>query len=184
MKHYLRRFAPIIFCRSPSWGAWIETNDSENNDIDVAVAPPRGERGLKPFDDVAWVRIPGVAPPRGERGLKLRALGITTIEEGVAPPRGERGLKLCCRRRSAWRKRSRSPSWGAWIETLFVCGGACFQKSRSPSWGAWIETRMPKATPCRALCRSPSWGAWIETYHVSAYRSKSIPSLPLVGSVD
>ena len=35
-----------------------------------AVAPPRGERGLKQKDIVRWALAKGVAPPRGERGLK------------------------------------------------------------------------------------------------------------------
>ena len=55
-----------------------------------------------------------VAPPRGVRGLKSFSATMS-ISESVAPPRGVRGLKyddtlepelLDCR----------TPSWGAWIE--------------------------------------------------------------------
>ena len=34
-------------CRSPSWGAWIEIPFSLGRYHSSAVAPPRGERGLK-----------------------------------------------------------------------------------------------------------------------------------------
>ena len=33
--------------RSPSWGAWIEIHRPITSGFFVAVAPPRGERGLK-----------------------------------------------------------------------------------------------------------------------------------------
>ena len=59
-----------IFCRSPSWGAWIETEVWESSSRKAGVAPPRGERGLKPFDSYIIIPYRWVAPPRGERGLK------------------------------------------------------------------------------------------------------------------
>ena len=48
----------------------------------------------------------------------------------VAPPRGERGLKLFCYARVASNVPRRSPSWGAWIETL-VDGGKIAKKKVS-----------------------------------------------------
>ena len=59
----------------------------------------------------------------------------------VAPPRGERGLKRATESRRRMRAASRSPSWGAWIETPVDAYCSIDMKSRSPSWGAWIETR-------------------------------------------
>ena len=37
----------ITHCRSPSWGAWIETVNKSPVLPIAQVAPPRGERGLK-----------------------------------------------------------------------------------------------------------------------------------------
>ena len=83
--------------------------------------------------------------------------------------------------------RRRSPSWGAWIETiissaviaaaalvapprgerglkrLFIAARQPPSLSRSPSWGAWIETPLAAAESMDIAGRSPSWGAWIET---------------------
>ena len=39
------------------------------------------------------IRIFAVAPPRGERGLKRLHLRTVSLSFLVAPPRGERGLK-------------------------------------------------------------------------------------------
>ena len=102
----------------------------------------------------------------------------------VAPPRGERGLKLPLVTDALKRADGRSPSWGAWIETLNnvnnlnyavvapprgerglkpILYPVCTPKSRrSPSWGAWIETAITSAATAAHICRSPSWGAWIE----------------------
>ena len=38
---------PFASGRSPSWGAWIEIDDSNLTRYGENVAPPRGERGLK-----------------------------------------------------------------------------------------------------------------------------------------
>ena len=81
----------------------------------TAVAPPRGERGLKLRKSARLSRLSGrspswgawietrrytqaapfqtVAPPRGERGLKQAVQRIAIGRKRVAPPRGERGLK-------------------------------------------------------------------------------------------
>ena len=56
--------------RSPSWGAWIEICCSSVLFFLHAVAPPRGERGLKFFVLRRLLAADVVAPPRGERGLK------------------------------------------------------------------------------------------------------------------
>ena len=82
-------------CRSPSWGAWIETCLIILNACTKFVAPPRGERGLKQLVTATRIVAGILAPPRGERGLKL-AKGVV---EGKST--------------------YRSPSWGAWIETAF-----------------------------------------------------------------
>ena len=176
--------AALIHGRSPSWGAWIETPRSIVIFLYIGVAPPRGERGLKHWrvqtidtDDAP------VAPPRGERGLKRLAQIRARYTADVAPPRGERGLKL------SWSSyyppcKSRSPSWGAWIETLVAVRASRLSSCRSPSWGAWIETTRGSGRQGRPLCRSPSWGAWIETGQPAMNLQTKGESLPLVGSVD
>ena len=55
-----------------------------------------------------------VAPPRGVRGLKFIG-GQDANYRLVAPPRGVRGLKSRLLQRGKCRGR-RTPSWGAWIE--------------------------------------------------------------------
>ena len=59
----------------------------------IAVAPPRGVRGLK-YKSESARRQQRVAPPRGVRGLKFFQLSGKSIEL------------------------SRTPSWGAWIEMI------------------------------------------------------------------
>ncbi len=56
--------------RSPSWGAWIEIIMYSQHCRIIAVAPPRGERGLKFSMSFVYPPCKKVAPPRGERGLK------------------------------------------------------------------------------------------------------------------
>ena len=58
-----------------------------------------------------------VAPPRGVRGLKFPCC-YKSINVLVAPPRGVRGLKCFAAISSRCASR-RTPSWGAWIEILF-----------------------------------------------------------------
>ena len=129
--------ATLNFCRSPSWGAWIEIDADGIHAGFYHVAPPRGERGLKLrlMDEDgtlmrrspswgAWIEIllaiwdsafSLVAPPRGERGLKSLRGPRYGPPRRVAPPRGERGLKSVAGYRVI-RPIRRSPSWGAWIE--------------------------------------------------------------------
>ena len=110
--------------RSPSWGAWIETIRIFGRTLPIMVAPPRGERGLKPCSarlcylgekgrSPAWIetevwesssRKAGVAPPRGERGLKPFDSYIIIPYRWVAPPRGERGLKQASKRMGSRKK--------------------------------------------------------------------------------
>ena len=85
-------------CRSPSWGAWIEIPKANQRNKRDNVAPPRGERGLKSEPELVIIRIKNVAPPRGERGLKCG--GHWAYHQSA---------------------RSRSPSWGAWIEIRCFC---------------------------------------------------------------
>ena len=56
-------------------------------------------------------------------------------------------------------------------------------KSRSPSWGAWIEIIFVCFVIIEITRRSPSWGAWIEIARLQPCGTKEM-SLPLVGSVD
>ena len=81
-----------------------------------AVAPPRGERGLKYYGSYVGILCDIVAPPRGERGLKWLGRTAYTMPALVAPPRGERGLKWLLLRKGILHRSRRSPSWGAWIE--------------------------------------------------------------------
>ena len=53
----------------------------------------------------------------------------------VAPPRGERGLKHVTKGLGATMHECRSPSWGAWIETL-VDGGKIAKKKSLPLVGS------------------------------------------------
>ena len=72
----------------------MKLHDVEFDGTNDAVAPPRGERGLKHQRNYILQNDFLVAPPRGERGLKLVLVGSITRMARVAPPRGERGLKL------------------------------------------------------------------------------------------
>ena len=65
-----RSFSALVFCRSPSWGAWIEIACFIEPSWEEIVAPPRGERGLKWLVICPSILLAAVAPPRGERGLK------------------------------------------------------------------------------------------------------------------
>ena len=104
-----------------------------------------------------------VAPPRGERGLKYICLLTHPKYVRVAPPRGERGLKCIGRLWLSAECPSRSPSWGAWIEILFLYPQQLSEaQRRSPSWGAWIEMSASAYCVISLPRRSPSWGAWIE----------------------
>ena len=76
-----------------------------------------------------------VAPPRGERGLKFLWFGWYAIHEKVAPPRGERGLKFANTVNQIYLKR-RSPSWGAWIEILNFVLKSFVSKSSLPLVGS------------------------------------------------
>ena len=102
--------------RSPSWGAWIEILSKKKDGIEIIVAPPRGERGLKYLYAPFFSSVAAVAPPRGERGLKLAICFPFSIAAKVAPPRGERGLKFHALMMGLYSVTRRSPSWGAWIE--------------------------------------------------------------------
>ena len=65
-----------------------------------------------------------VAPPRGVRGLKAALEERDERSKGVAPPRGVRGLKAV---RGALLHRPvsrRTPSRGAWIESVTAGAGS------------------------------------------------------------
>ena len=47
LKLSFRAALPPLARRSPSWGAWIETDYCPQKCPFLSVAPPRGERGLK-----------------------------------------------------------------------------------------------------------------------------------------
>ena len=80
--------------RSPSWGAWIEIIWLQNHIPPRAVAPPRGERGLKSMPvNCSLSAHTGRSPSWGawiEILLRKNLRGVSI----VAPPRGERGLKF------------------------------------------------------------------------------------------
>ena len=82
----------------------------------IAVAPPRGVRGLKYVIGKKKEGTDNVAPPRGVRGLKCFQRQ-TSKSNRVAPPRGVRGLKSKVINLSDCISR-RTPSWGAWIEIM------------------------------------------------------------------
>ena len=191
--------------RSPSWGAWIETARARRETNSLYGRSPSWGAWIETSSRPHGVPYSMVAPPRGERGLKLSVSLCQTFRRRVAPPRGERGLKhqtVSDRLNHA----RRSPSWGAWIETIHTRKRVACVPGRSPSWGAWIETpasrwsaqylsvapprgeRGLKHTPSwsglAVYCRSPSWGAWIETVVLYSIAHYQLASLPLVGSVD
>ena len=147
--------------RSPSWGAWIEIFPSARDAEQVAVAPPRGERGLKSSVN-----------------------GFHLVELLVAPPRGERGLKYSLNEASAAVAR-RSPSWGAWIEIKKEKQNRAADRVAPPRGERGLKSalvlvelvreavappRGERGLKCHPLHqredhgqrRSPSWGAWIE----------------------
>ena len=79
--------------RSPSWGAWIEIVAVGAILDNTAVAPPRGERGLKYIGRVLIASEIRRSPSWGawiEILLRKNLRGVSI----VAPPRGERGLKF------------------------------------------------------------------------------------------
>ena len=84
---------------------------------------------------------------------------MSTGGAGVAPPRGERGLKRSTVRAAPGQHR-RSPSWGAWIETVNTCLSQGIAGVAPPRGERGLKQR--------------------------AYSQGLIPreSLPLVGSVD
>ena len=88
--------ARSIFCfgRSPSWGAWIEILFRYSFIVPIAVAPPRGERGLK------WYECQCGLSDRPRRSPSWGAW----IEISWSLPQRQYQLSR------------RSPSWGAWIE--------------------------------------------------------------------
>ena len=77
----------------------------------------------------------------------------------------------------------RSPSWGAWIETIVWLEEAPEIKVAPPRGERGLKQDKYDATLNELNRRSPSWGAWIET-HSASDCSKNSWSLPLVGSVD
>ena len=149
-----------------------------------AVAPPRGERGLKSSAPVKVGKAPPRRSPSWGAWIEMMFLpSVLNMPLLVAPPRGERGLKyLAGFSRQA--HTCRSPSWGAWIEMYTARIGATSGDGRSPSWGAWIEILHTARSWCSSLRRSPSWGAWIEIYCSTTLFFFRATSLPLVGSVD
>ena len=127
--------------RSPSWGAWIEIFPAAFANGIPRVAPPRGERGLKSGLLCRTNDRIQVAPPRGERGLKLLRRRLKRQERKVAPPRGERGLKFATLLNKVMPGIVAPPRGERGLKYYLIAGTAAMVKSRSPSWGAWIEIR-------------------------------------------
>ena len=80
--------------------------------------------------------------------------------------------------------KSRSPSWGAWIETRQLVSNSKKDRKVAPPRGErGLKHRIISPLVALAQCRSPSWGAWIEQF-AERFIKDLIRSLPLVGSVD
>ena len=78
--------------RSPSRGAWIEIQKNRRKGYRVAVAPPRGERGLK-LDRTSVLDSPVRRSPSRGAWIEILCTSKVHLRGFVAPPRGERGLK-------------------------------------------------------------------------------------------
>ena len=125
-----------MFCRSPSWGAWIEMSMPSSCVASLTVAPPRGERGLKSrYTSVcavakgrspswgAWIEIwpfffYRTSPPRRSPSwgawIEIWQVGRKALcAQNVAPPRGERGLKCKLHQRAVLRRGMSLPLVGS-----------------------------------------------------------------------
>ena len=169
----------------------------------LIVAPPRGERGLKPILRQIAPRIHGRSPSWGAWIETSQATAYISILSSRSPSWGA-WIETWMLLKRKWE--NKVPSWGAWIETVASTVFCTPVKGRSPSWGAWIETAFPYPMLNTQQRRSPSWGAWIETfgaYLLNISKRVAPPrgerglkpdthlrminktlSLPLVGSVD
>ena len=149
------------YCRSPSWGAWIEIWTFWKG----AAADPWSLPLVGSVDRNA--------PELDEGDRIVESLPLVGSVDRNRYKEGE-----------TYHTDGRSPSWGAWIEIRLSYGHICWRASRSPSWGAWIEImlylrvrcckgslplvgsvdRNPRSEVRAATAdgRSPSWGAWIE----------------------
>ena len=78
--------------RSPSWGAWIEILWLQNHIPPRAVAPPRGERGLKSMPVNCSLSAHTGRSPSWGAWIEIFAPSMRYECLQVAPPRGERGL--------------------------------------------------------------------------------------------
>ena len=126
-----------------------------------------------------------VAPPRGERGLKYAAWGLSARTYRRSPSWGA-WIEIPVLPAACCSTRSRSPSWGAWIE-IAVQWRTLVDKKVAPPRGerglkfrvaalaAKVSSVAPprgerglKSNPRRERLqqnrRSPSWGAWIEIF--------------------
>ena len=72
-----------------------------------------------------------VAPPRGERGLKLRKSARLSRLSGRSPSWGA-WIETPILDNGVFRGYGRSPSWGAWIETRRYTQAAPFQTVAPP----------------------------------------------------
>ena len=77
----------------------------------------------------------------------------------------------------------RSPSWGAWIEIIWLQNHIPPRAVAPPRGERGLKSMPVNCSLSAHTGRSPSWGAWIEIYALGRVR-RSLPSLPLVGSVD
>ena len=147
-----------------------------------------------------------VAPPRGERGLKHppQWRGGRCVHS-VAPPRGERGLKHWLRDIRGLID-SRSPSWGAWIETLPHAPRSCplwvapprGERGLKPAASLRSRTGRSVAPPRGERGLKPLFAVWDSAFNLVApprgerglkladtpQQWSCLGSLPLVGSVD
>ena len=77
----------------------------------------------------------------------------------------------------------RSPSWGAWIEIIWLQNHIPPRAVAPPRGERGLKSMPVNCSLSAHTGRSPSWGAWIEIYRARAYSERNT-SLPLVGSVD
>ena len=147
-----------------------------------------------------------VAPPRGERGLKSRCAKSFPSPCARRSPSWGAWIEIRCHSWLYPAKACRSPSWGAWIEICVLLirwsawcvapprgerglksmpanGSSTISPGRSPSWGAWIEILSAFKSHHTSHVAPPRGERGLK--YVGAYQALDISlSLPLVGSVD
>ena len=169
--------------RSPSWGAWIEITAERRRTACQTSRSPSWGAWIEIHTMSGILRARAVAPPRGERGLKSRPRSRRGRLTNRRSPSWGAWIEIVLRRGGRVRVPRRSPSWGAWIEMTHPQRAGDRLPRRSPSWGAWIEIgKMRRFPPLAAV--APPRGERGLKYCRQPKRCRRSRSLPLVGSVD